>query len=117
MRNLKLLYNKTKKFNNKNIKSLIIDQEQENISYISTQENIVQIDFEKNELNNLCDVDNIISFEYLNLNNEICIANENGEVLLFNLQNKNLETVTFCDGGLKAMSWSADQEVVVFVTK
>lgn len=49
MRNLKLLYNKTKKFNNKNIKSLIIDQEQENISYISTQENIVQIDFEKKE--------------------------------------------------------------------
>lgn len=61
----------------------------------------------------------VVAVEHLALNEEVCLATEAGEVLVVNLNRMGLgeepEVVTFCGGGLMAMGWSPDQEVVVFV--
>ncbi|XP_001657869.2 putative elongator complex protein 1 isoform X1 [Aedes aegypti] len=59
----------------------------------------------------------VVGVEHLALNDEICLATEAGEVLVVNLGRigEEPEVVTFCGGGMMAMGWSPDQEVVVFV--
>ncbi|XP_023297838.2 putative elongator complex protein 1 [Lucilia cuprina] len=65
----------------------------------------------------LAEVPDIVAAEYLALENEICLATSVGEVLLVNPDNLQVNEGTFCDVGIECMSWSPDQEVVVFVTK
>lgn len=61
----------------------------------------------------------VVAVEHLALNYELCLATETGEVMVLNVTKPTAaqepEVVTFCSGGLKAMGWSPDQEVVVFV--
>uniref|UniRef100_A0A8B9J6R7 Elongator complex protein 1 n=1 Tax=Astyanax mexicanus TaxID=7994 RepID=A0A8B9J6R7_ASTMX len=46
----------------------------------------------------------------------VCVATSRGDVVLYNLSTNQLECVGTVDSGLTAMSWSPDQEVVVFCT-
>ncbi|XP_065355006.1 elongator complex protein 1 [Calliphora vicina] len=65
----------------------------------------------------LAEVPGIVAAEYLALENEICLATSVGEVLLVNPDTQKVNEGTYCDVGIEGMSWSPDQEVVVFVTK
>lgn len=61
----------------------------------------------------------IVGLEHLALSDELCLATAAGEVMVVKLAGegcgKEPEEVTFCGGGLEAMGWSPEQEVVVFV--
>ncbi|XP_055636480.1 elongator complex protein 1 [Toxorhynchites rutilus septentrionalis] len=58
----------------------------------------------------------IVGIEHLALTDELCIATAAGEVMVFQSDGMNEpEVVTFCSGGLQAMGWSPEQEVVAFV--
>ncbi|XP_039439416.1 elongator complex protein 1 [Culex pipiens pallens] len=61
----------------------------------------------------------IVGLEHLALSDELCLATAAGEVMVVNLVGEDggrePEEVTFCGGGLEAMGWSPEQEVVVFV--
>ncbi|XP_065910972.1 putative elongator complex protein 1 isoform X2 [Dysidea avara] len=46
----------------------------------------------------------------------VCIAANTGEVLLLHTSPHELECVGCCDDGINCMSWSPDQELVLFVT-
>lgn len=59
----------------------------------------------------------IIGFEFLSMNNELCIATEDGAVYVYNLTTGTQEEVTYCDDGIIAMQFSWDQETLVVVTK
>lgn len=61
----------------------------------------------------------IVGLEHLALSDELCLATAAGEVMVVKLAGEDggrePEEVTFCGGGLEAMGWSPEQEVVVFV--
>jgi hypothetical protein len=65
----------------------------------------------------LFDAFDVVSIEFLILNNQICLASADGEVLLHNIDGGDSDVATFCEDGIETMVWSPDQEVVVFVTK
>ncbi|KAJ8015545.1 hypothetical protein DPEC_G00027240 [Dallia pectoralis] len=46
----------------------------------------------------------------------VCVATATGDVILYNLNTKQLECVGSVDTGLTAMSWSPDQELVSLTT-
>lgn len=65
----------------------------------------------------------VVAIEHLALDDKLCLATEAGDVLMVNeasvattmTEDEEPEVVTSCAGGLKAMAWSPDQEVAVFV--
>lgn len=58
----------------------------------------------------------IVGIQDLPDQESVCVATSRGDVVLYNLSTNQLECVGTVDSGLTAMSWSPDQEVVVFCT-
>lgn len=124
MRNLELLYSRTVELPVSNIQHINISTEAVGTTFIATNDQLLNFNWTSDavETNPIAALDHpIVGFELLTLNNELCVATESGEVIVYNLQQpvdaSAGESVTFCEGGLKAMSWSHDQEVVAFVTQ
>ncbi|XP_040154975.1 putative elongator complex protein 1 [Anopheles arabiensis] len=59
--------------------------------------------------------ENIIALEHLALSDELCCASSSGNVWSCKLETGVVEEVTHCKHGIRAMQWSPDQELVVFV--
>lgn len=59
--------------------------------------------------------ENILAIEHLALTDELVCASSRGNVWSYNLSSGQVEEVTHCKHGIKAMQWSPDQELVVFV--
>uniref|UniRef100_A0A182VQJ3 Elongator complex protein 1 n=1 Tax=Anopheles minimus TaxID=112268 RepID=A0A182VQJ3_9DIPT len=59
--------------------------------------------------------EDIIAIEHLALSDELCCASSRGNVWSYKLSSSQVEEVTHCKHGIKAMQWSPDQELVVFV--
>ncbi|EDV93458.1 putative elongator complex protein 1 [Drosophila grimshawi] len=121
MRNLKLQYCKEKKTGIQNPKQLLlqpdIDRKDNEISYIITENKVFTVD-ETNEPKIIAELPaEIVSAEFLQLENAICVATAAGEVLLINPDTLATSEGTFCDVGIECMAWSPNQEVVVFITK
>lgn len=121
MKNLHLLYTKTYPLKNHNARQIVLDTNTTNIAYICDGKQIFKhnpaASDEPQKIYEQCDDTDICTFEHLNLNNELCIGTNDGDVIVLNLQTMQQESVTFCEGGIETMSWSPDQEVVTFVTK
>lgn len=116
MKNLKLLSNRNASLDHQNVKHLRLSGEQAGIAYISTEDALLSFDWSDLKSAEIAPVGNVIGIEQLSLNNELCAATANGDVIVYNLSTNAEESVTFCDGGIKSMAWSHDQEVVAFVT-
>lgn len=118
MRNLELLYSRTANLDVTNVNHINLSTDGTGTTFIASSDQLLSFDWEQRQTNAIAPLDNeIVGFEYLSLNNELCVATEAGEVLVYNLHQSTDESVTFCEGGLKAMCWSHDQEVVAFVTQ
>lgn len=112
-----MLYNRNRPTELTDVKLLAVDSDRSNKTYVST--NVAQycIDWNAQETKELATIKNVIACEHLTLNNELCLATSEGDVIVIYLESSGEENVTFCDGGIEAMAWSPDQEIVVFVTK
>lgn len=118
MRNLELLYSRTANLDVKNVNFMNLSTENVGTTFIASSDQLLSFDWDQRQTNAISPLENaIVGFEFLALNNELCIATEGGEVIVHNLHQSIDESVTFCEGGLKVMCWSHDQEVVAFVTK
>ena len=58
----------------------------------------------------------IVGLQYLCGEEQICIALQNGDILLCGTADKQVEIVGTLDCEIVCMSWSPDQEIVLFVT-
>lgn len=117
MKNLNLLYNRNRATQLQNIKLVAVDSDRPNQLYICTDDTQYRFDWDQQELAQVSAVGDVIACEHLPLNNELCLATSTGEVIVVYLGSDGEESVTFCEGGIEAMAWSPDQEIVVFVTK
>lgn len=119
MKNLQLLYSRHRFTQLIDVNCVVVDADRPHKSYVSTGSKQYCIDWETaDSVVEVAEVPGVIACEHLALNNELCLASTDGEVNIIYLDSHNgQETVTFCDGGIEAMAWSPDQEVVVFVTR
>lgn len=117
MKNLNLLYTKTFSVPD-NAQHIALDTNTANVSYLCDGRTVWRHSPATGAvpIYNQPDSAEIVAFEHLNLNNELCIATGTGDVTVLNLQTMQSESVTFCDGGIDTMCWSPDQEIVAFVT-
>lgn len=118
MKNLELLYNRTVNVSIASAVHFVLNSNENGLAYISTDNELFRCNLHNNNVKQIHAIDDrIIAIEHLSLNDEICIATSIGDVVVVNLQSESSENVTFCDGGIEQMSWSPDQEIVVFITK
>lgn len=118
MHNLELLYSRSANLDAKPVHHLNLNTDTAATAFLATTDQLLSFDWAQKQTNPIKPLDTpIVGVEYLSLNNELCVATEGGEVLVYNLHQSTDESVTFCDGGLKVMAWSHDQEVVAFVTQ
>lgn len=117
MKNLNLLQQRNHVIPLENIKLVTVDSEKPDQVFICTDDTQYRFLWDSCELANLSTVSDVIACEYLPLNDELCLATADGEVIVIYLRAGGEENVTFCEGGIEVMAWSPDQEIVVFVTK
>jgi elongator complex protein 1 len=58
----------------------------------------------------------ILSLKYISEKEELCIISNKGEILTYSLVNHEVEIVGVFTEGLRCMSWSPNEEMVLFVT-
>ena len=66
-------------------------------------------------VNSDCNI-KIVGIEYLCGEEQLCIALQNGDILLSGTTDKQVEVVGTLECEILCMSWSPDQEIVLFVT-
>lgn len=119
MRNLKLLYRLSYKYEGVKADLIVQHAFNENISFVySNDENIVKsINHDTGEIKELCVYEDVAAMEFVQLNDCLCLATRKGEIIQFNLNEGDSEVVGMINDGIETMSWSPDQELVVFVTR
>lgn len=118
MRNLELLHSRTAELAVSVVRFINLSTENIGTTFVASSGELHSFDWQQRQTNAIAPLDGpVVGVEYLSLNNEVCVATEAGEVIVHNLQQSSNESVTFCEGGLKTMAWSHDQEVVAFVTQ
>lgn len=118
MRNLRLLHRLSQKFNGIAPKFMTLHLFRENIAFVYDRNSSVKIiDRDSGDIKDLCRYEDIVAMEFIQLSDCLCISTEKGEIIQFNLSNDESEVVGLINDGIEAMSWSPDQELVVFITK
>lgn len=117
MRNLKLLYSAKTKFSK--VKAELIAQHpfNEKLHFVYGDNVVKCLNTENLDVEELCCHAGVIGMEFVQLNECLCLATEDGEIIQYNLIDKESEVVGLISDGIETMSWSPDQELVVFVTK
>jgi elongator complex protein 1 len=116
MRNLKLLYQRTLKYDGIKAK-LMVQHPLEDVTFIYFDGIVKSINHKENEVKDLCEIDGVIAMEFIQINECLCFATESGEIIQYNFMTEDHEAVGLINDGIEAMCWSPDQELVVFVTK
>lgn len=61
-------------------------------------------------------VNKMVGMEFLPDQQSVCVATDTGSVLLWNVASGQIESVGDVGSGIRAMSWSPDQEILVLAT-
>lgn len=89
----------------------------DNVTFVYDRNIVKSIDHSTGEIKELGCNEGVIGMEFVQLNDVLCWATEAGEIVQYNFSSDEAETVGMISDGIEAMSWSPDQELVVFVTK
>lgn len=116
MKNLSLLFSVHHQYIEDTVK-ILVQHPFENLSYTWNGKTLKSINHNTEKIEELAEFEAIIGIEYVQISNNLCLSSESGEIFLFNLDNKESEAVACFGDGIEAMSWSSDQELVVFVTR
>ena len=93
MRNLKLIYKKSHQYDD--IKArLMVQHVFESISYVYDENNaILKIDHESGVIEELCNFEDVIALEYIQINDCLCFATKSGYISQYNFSTKQHEIV------------------------
>ena len=116
MKNLSLLLSVHHQYDEDNVK-IFVQHPFENVSFTWNGKTLKSINHDKETIEELAEFDAIIGIEYVQISNSLCLSSESGDIFLFHLDNKESEAVACFGDGIEAMSWSPDQELVIFVTR
>lgn len=116
MRNLKLLYKRTLKYDGVKAK-MMVQHPLEDVTFVYFDGIVKSINHKSGGIKDICYYDGVIAMEFIQINDCLCLATESGEIVHYNFMNEEHETVGLINDGIESMSWSPDQELVVFITK
>jgi IKI3 family len=117
MRNLKLIYQRTHKYDGIKADLMVQHPLETNITFVYFDGILRSIDHNTGEIKQLCEKKDVNCMEFIQINECLCLATNSGEIIQFNINSSDLETVGLISDGIETMQWSPDQELVVFVTK
>lgn len=117
MKNLKLLYKLTHQYDEVMAELMTQHGFNENVSFVYDQNSVKSIDHSNGEIKELGYYEGVIAMEFVQLTDCLCLATEKGEIIQYSFTSGDSETVGLISDGIETMSWSPDQELVVFVTK
>ncbi|GAB0088746.1 Elongator complex protein 1 [Sergentomyia squamirostris] len=117
MRNLVLLCRESYRTGCETINSVKIDTKNNGISFGVCANEVFRIRWREKQIDHLFHADTLLDAEYLMLSGDICAAKISGEILLWNSQSQKCDEVGFCGDNISSMSWSPDQEIVLFTTE
>lgn len=117
MRNLKLLYTQSCSFDGERAELIAQNAFNEKVSFIYNQNLVKSLNTETGDVKELCRYEGVIAMEFVQLNECLCMATKSGEIIQYNLNDNESEVVGIISDGIETMSWSPDQELVVFVTR
>jgi hypothetical protein len=116
MRNLNLLYTLHRKYDG--VSPVLMCQHAfEDVSFVYDSQVVQSLNHSSGEVKELHFQEGIIAMEFVQLNDCLCFATSEGEIVQFNLTDETSEVVGVIGDGIATMSWSPDQELVVIVTK
>lgn len=96
---------------------ILVQHPFENITFTWNGKSLKSINHDKQATLELAEFEAVVGIEYIQISNSLCLCLESGEIYVYNLDQKEYEAVACFGDGIAAMSWSHDQELVVFVTK
>lgn len=117
MRNLKLIYSQWHEYDGVGATLMTQHGFDENVSFVYDQSIVKSINHSTGEIKDLCSYEGVVGMEFVQLNDCLCLATESGEIIQYNFNSNEAEVVGLITDEIEAMSWSPDQELVVFVTK
>lgn len=116
MRNLQLLYSLHHKYDG--VSPVLMCQHAfEEISFVYDSNIVKSLNHSTGEVKELHFQEGIIAMEFVQLNDCLCFATSDGEIVQFNLTDETSEVVGMIGDGIETMCWSPDQELIVIVTK
>lgn len=117
MRNLKLLYRESSRFDG--VKAELIAQHafDDKICFVYDRNIVKSLNNETKEVRELHVQEDVVAMEFVELNDCLCLATSAGEIVQYNLSDSQSETMGMISDGIETMSWSPDQELVIIVTK
>lgn len=123
MRNLKLLYSRVTELNNNSkVNQIFLSTDSIGTIFFASDNVLFSYDWQSRQTNIIAPLENekIVGLEHISVNNELCAITEGGEVKSYLLdglpEDSNDSVFEICPGGIKAISWSHDQEVIAVVT-
>lgn len=122
MRNLKLLYSRVTELSSSKVNQINLSTESIGTIFFASDNDLFSYDWQSGQTNIIAPLENkkIVGLEYISLNNELCVIKEDGEAKIYHLDRLSIDTnddaFEICPGGIKAVSWSHDQEVIAVVT-
>lgn len=117
MRNLQLLYSVHHKYDAVSPILMCSHAFHDNISFVYDGNAVKSLNHSSGEVKELHFQEGIIAMEFVQLNDCLCFATSDGEIVQFSLIDESSEVVGVIEDGIETMSWSPDQELVVIVTK
>lgn len=117
MRNLLLLCKENFKTGCNELTSVKVDTQNCGVSYATCEDEVFRIRWREQKMEPLFTCPDLLDVEYLMLSTELCVAKKSGEILLWNFERKLFDEVGFCGDTITSMSWSPDQELIVFATE
>lgn len=119
MRNLQLLYSRTTNLDISKINHINQSTETAGTTFFTTTNNeLFKHDWQSGQTESIApfEAENVVGFEYISLNNELCVVDEDGSLHHIEFDGLNNRIISSPDT-IKAIAWSHDQEVIATVTK
>lgn len=122
MRNLKVLYSRVTELSISKVNQINLSTESIGTIFFATDNDLLSYNWQSGQTTIIAPLENkkVVGLEFISLNNELCVISEDGEAEIHHLDRLTVDTndgaYTICPGGIKAISWSHDQEVVAVVT-
>lgn len=119
MRNLKIVSSHRVKHEPLDVKLIVHHMHDKNTFFVSDGSSVKLCNNKSGDMREIYSGGEIIAMEFLQLNETLCVATSEGEIVTIELNTADYrtETVGLVSDGIEEMRWSPDQELVVFVSK
>jgi hypothetical protein len=117
MKNLKILSRKSFIYEPMDLKLMVQHAFDNNIFFIYENSKIKMCNNLSGDVLELHELNNVVSMEFLQLNESLCLATKDGQIVTIELNNNNtVEVVGLINDGIEEMKFSPDQELVVIIS-